>query len=123
MIFGYTLEEARKAVIAFITFGAAIAALFIAYDPGINEALITLVGAVAGVVGVFMSPYNAEDLSKAVSQLQGAALSLVGFWVTVDPSLEVKIGTAVAAALSAYAVFKVRNKQPTASASVLQKAP
>lgn len=114
MIFGYTLDESRKAVLAFAAFAAAIAALFITYDPSINEAAVTVVSAIFGVIGVFLAPYSPENLSKAVTQLQTSLVALVSFWVTIDPSLEVKIGTAVAAALSAYAVFKIRNKQPAA---------
>ena len=112
MIFGYSLSEAKKTVIAAITFGGAIALLFITYNPGINESAITLAGALFGVLGVFMAPqFSVEDLSKALVALQGAAIAMANFWVTVSPSLTVKITTAVGAIIALVAIYVANNSK------------
>lgn len=112
MIFGYTLAEAKKAVIAFITFGGAVLAMFIAYDPGINEAAITLAGAIFGVVGVFLTPqFSIEDLSKAVAALQGAAIGLGNFFLVIEPSTEVQITSVVGAAIALFAIYRANNEK------------
>jgi hypothetical protein len=119
MIFGYTLDESKKFVITAITFGAAIAAMFIAYDPGINEAAITLASALFGVAGVFLAPqFSIEDLSKSLEALKGAAIGMANFWFVVEPSLEVKIGSALAAAIALYAIYKANNNKPHNVATV-----
>lgn len=113
MIFGYTAAQAKKTVVAAITFGAAIAAMFIAYNPGINEAAITLAGAVFGVAGVFLSPqFSIEDLSKAVVALQGAAIGLGNFFLVIHPSTVVQITSVVGSALALYAIYRANNEKP-----------
>jgi hypothetical protein len=110
MILGYTLAQARKAVISAIVLVAAAVGLFVAVDPNFTQAVIALAGAGFGVAGVFAAKnHTVDDLSKAVAQLQASALSAVGFYVTVPMSTVGKISTLVAALLSAYAVYRVPN--------------
>jgi hypothetical protein len=119
MIFGYTLAEAKKTVIAVITFGAAVAAMFIAYNPGINEAAITLAGAIFGVIGVFLSPqFSIEDLSKAVAALQGALIALGNFFFVIHPSTVVQITTVVGSAIALYALYRANNEKNHNAVSV-----
>jgi hypothetical protein len=113
MIFGYTLAESKKAVLAFILFGGSIAALFVAYNPEVNQVAISIAGAVFGIIGVFASPqFSIEDLSKWVTALQGAVIAMANFWVAVSPSLTVKITTAVGAAIGLYALYRANNEKP-----------
>jgi hypothetical protein len=113
VIFGYSLAESKKFVIAAITFIGAIVAMFVAYNPGINESAITLAGAVFGVAGVFMAPqFSVEDLSKSLVALQGAAIAMANFWVTVSPSVTVKITTAVGAIVALIALYVANNEKP-----------
>lgn len=113
MILGYSLAEAKKAVIALIVFGASVVAMFIAYDPGINEAAITLAGAIFGVIGVFAAPqFSMEDLSKAVVALQGALIALGNFFLVIHPSTVVQISSVVGSALALYAIYRANNEKP-----------
>lgn len=115
MIFGYTFEEAKKAVGSAVILGLAALALFVTYDPGLDAAFITLVGAAFAVVQVFMSPYSPTDLSKAVSQLQGSVATLLGFWITIDPGFWIKVSSVIAAGIATYTVFKLRNEPAPAA--------
>jgi hypothetical protein len=113
MILGYSLDEAKKFVIAAVAFAAAIAAMFVAYDPGINEAAISIAGALIGIVGVFQAPqFSVEDLSKYLEALKGALIAMANFWFVVDPSWSVKISTAIAGGVALYAVYKAKNNKP-----------
>jgi len=110
MIFGYTLGEAQKFVVAFIFFAATLAGFFIAFDPATTPALVAVSGAIFALAGVFLNKqHTVDDMSKALSQLQGTLISLVGIYVTVDPALITKIGMAVAAVIGVYAVYKREN--------------
>lgn len=106
-----TLAQARKAVVSLIAAGSAAAALFIVFDPNLTQALTTLAGAVFGVIGVFSTKNSTpDDWSKAAQQLQGAALSVVGFFVAVPTDTPEKITALVAALIATYAVFRVPNE-------------
>lgn len=112
MIFGYTLDEAKKAVIAAIAFTGAIVALFVAYDPGVNEAAISIAGALIGIIGVFQAPqFSIEDFSKYLEALKGALIAMANFWFVIEPSLTVKITTAVGAIIALVAIRRARNNK------------
>jgi hypothetical protein len=114
LIFGYSVAEAKKAVVSAIFLIGAIAALVLSnYDPGFTEACVALAGSVFAVIGVFLSKNHTEDdLSKAVSQLQGGALTVIGYFVTVQPGTVQKITILAGAAVSVIAVFWVSNDMP-----------
>jgi len=114
LIFGYSVAEAKKAVVSAIFLVGAIAALVLSdYDPGFTEACVALAGSVFAVVGVFLSKNHTEDdLSKAVSQLQGGALTVVGYFVTVQPGTVQKITILAGLVVSVVAVYWFRNDLP-----------
>jgi drug/metabolite transporter superfamily protein YnfA len=122
LIFGRSIPEARKAVVAMLSLAGAILALVLSnYDPSFTEACIALAGAVFAVAGVFMAKNHTEqDLSKAVSQLQGAALTVVGYFVTVQPSTAQKITIIGGAIVSVIGVWWVKNDIPYTKASELE---
>lgn len=123
MIFGYSLAECQKAIVSFIILALAVAALFITVNPGLQTACVVLAGAVFAVIGVFMTKqHTVDDVGKAVSQLQGAVLSVVGLFVEVPTTTVAKIGVIVAALLAAYAVYKRENPPSTVSfPTIVQK--
>ena len=107
------LAEMRKTLIALIALGAAVAALFWTVNPNWAQAGIALVGAAFAVITVFLSKNHTEaDLSKAVAQLQAAALTVVGFFATVPTSTSGKIALILGALIAAYGVWKVPNANP-----------
>jgi hypothetical protein len=115
VIFGYTLEEARKAVVAFVFLILSAFALFVVFpadikDVSFTDAVIALTGSVFGTVGVFMDKnVTADDLSKAVTQLQGSALAVVGYFTVVPVGTVEKISLFAGAILSVYLVFRTPN--------------
>lgn len=110
MIFGYSLAEAKKTVTAAVIFVLSAIALFVAYDPGIKEGLIVLVGNGFAVAGVFLAPkFSIEDLSKTLAQLSGSVFSLLTFFVKFDPSLPVVVGSIIALIPIGYAVWRTGN--------------
>jgi len=112
MLFGYSLAQARKAAISLVVLGCAVAGLVISgIDPNFQQAAVLLTGSIFAVVGVFASKNATEDdLAKAVAQLQGNALTVVGYFVTVPTATAGKISLVVGALLGAYAVFRVPNE-------------
>jgi multisubunit Na+/H+ antiporter MnhB subunit len=106
-----SLAQAKKAVVSLIFLGGAAAALiFSGYNPDFTQSVVALAGAGFGVVTVYMAKnHTDDDLSKAVAQLQGAALSVVGFYAVIPTDTVGKISLLTGAALSAFAVFKARN--------------
>lgn len=110
----YSLAEVRKFVVAAVIAALAAVAFFVAYDPGFEEAVVSLVGAVFAAIGVFADRNATEDdVSKAVTALQGAALSVVGFFATVPAETETQIGVLVGALLSVYLIWRTRNDYVT----------
>ncbi len=106
-----SLSQAKKAVVSLVFAGAAAAAFIVQFDPNLTESLVALTGAVFAVIGVFVSKNHTEDdLSKAVSQLQGSALSVVGFFTVVPTTTVEKVTALVASLLSVYGVYKVTNE-------------
>ena len=125
MIFGYSSAEAKKAVASMIALAGAIAALIISdYDPNVTETCIALAGSVFEVIGVFLSKnFTEEDLSKAVSQLQSASLTVVGYFAVVDPGTVETITMVAGALVSAYAVYRVTNEGEHSSVAETNPAP
>lgn len=113
--FSYRLGEIRKSVVAGLVLGLAVLGLLWVHDPSFDQAVIVLAGEVFAVVGVFLAKnHTIDDVSKALSQLQGAVVSVVGYFVVINPTTLEKMSVLVAAAVSAYAVFKTTNYRRTA---------
>lgn len=113
MIFGYTVAESKKFVIAFIAFGGAMAAMLITYDPGINEAAISIAGSLIGIIGCFTATqFSIEDFSKYLEALKGALIAMANFWFVMDPSWTVKATTLVGAIIALAAIRVANNEKP-----------
>ncbi len=68
-------------------------------------------GALFAVGGVFLAKnHTTDDLSKAVTQLQGAALTIVGYFATADPGTVEKIAVVTGAVVSVIGVWWARNE-------------
>lgn len=108
---GLSIDEAKKAVLAFVVAVFALAAFFITFDPGAQTATIAVVVAVFNVIGVFMAKnHTADDLQKALTAFQASTVALLAFFVTVDPSTVESVGAILTAIVNVYAVYKVTNK-------------
>lgn len=105
------LAEIRKTLVAIVALGCAVAGIFISgFNPNFQQAAIMLIGSVFAVIGVLCAKNHTEDdLSKAVAQLQGSALTVVGYFTQIPTSTAGKIGLIVGALLSMYAVWRVPN--------------
>jgi len=118
MIFGYTLDQAQKAVIAFVGFALLLVAYFVAFEPGTEAAVTAVIVYGFGVARVFMAKnHTVDDLQKAVEALATSVVGLVGLYVTVDPSVLETVLAAVANAAVVYGVYRVANgpTEPTGS--------
>ena len=105
-----SLSEARKAAVALAAAVIAGAAFVIDFDPSFTDAVVVLTGAVFGVIGVFAAKnHDPADLQKAVTALQGAALSVVGYYAVVDPGTVGKIEALGAALVGVVGVYWARN--------------
>jgi len=113
VVFGYSVAESKKFVIAAIAFTGSIVALFVAYNPGVNEAAISIAGALFGLIGVFTATqFSIEDFAKYLEALKGACIAMANFWFVVNPSLTVKITTAVGAIIALVAIKYANNEKP-----------
>lgn len=122
MILGRSLAETKKAVVAFISLVGAVLALALSdFDPSFTDACIALAGGVFAVIGVYMAKnHTGQDLSKAVAQLQGAALTVVGYFATVQPGTVQKISVLTGAVVSVAGVWWVRNEVPNTRVGELE---
>ncbi len=111
MIFGWSVEQTLKFLVALVTLVLAIVGLFVALKPGFDEAVVVLAGEIVGTAGVFMAKNITEDdVSKALAKLQGSIITVVGFFVVLDPT-DVEKATVIGGALaSVIAVYFVQNK-------------
>jgi len=110
MIFGYKLEEIRKAAVAFVVALVAIAGMFATLDPNTTQAAVAVVVALFNVVSVFLaSNHTLDDVSKAVQALQASSLGLITLFVTLDPGVVEAVAAIVLAFINVYGVWRVRN--------------
>lgn len=115
MIFGYSPAEAKKAIVAFATLVLSALALFVVFPPDIGEvsfqdAAVALTGSIVATIGAFMDKnVTADDLSKAVTQLQGSAVAVAGYFAVMPTSTVENISVAVSALLSVYLVYRIPN--------------
>lgn len=113
MIFGYSISEARKTVTAAVIFILSAVALFVAYDPGLKQAIIVLIGNGFSVVAVFAAPrFSINDLTKLLGQLAGSVQSLMAFFIVVNPNVWVVVGSVISLIPVGYAVWKMKNVEP-----------
>lgn len=108
---GYTLAESRKFVTAVVFAAGSAATLFVVFDPSFTQAIASLVGAVYATIGVFAATnHTVDDVQKALEALKGAALSVVGFYITVPASTGTQLTVLIISAVAVYAVYKRGNE-------------
>ncbi|MGH2975363.1 MAG: hypothetical protein ACRDLL_10935 [Solirubrobacterales bacterium] len=107
----YSLGELKKAIVSLVFLGAAVVGLFVAMDPNFVQACVSLVGAVFAVIGVFSARnHNVEDLQKALEQLKGTALVVVGYFTVVPTTTAERITAIVGGIVSVIAVYWTSNQ-------------
>lgn len=90
MIFGYSIAECKKAVIAGIYVVFALVML-IGFAPpiGFENAVLAIVGPLASVVLVFEAKnHTPDDVQKALEALKAAVFSALAYWVAVPNSTD-----------------------------------
>ena len=113
-MFGNTLAETQKAVLALLVSGLTLLGFFVVFDPGFNEAAVAVTVGAFNVLGVFLAKnHTPDDVQKSVSALAASTLGLVGFFVTVDANTTETVLGIVAALVNVYAVYRVRNEPVT----------
>lgn len=76
----------QKAITAGVGAVAAILVYFIGLDASFSEAMVGLVPPIFGVIQVFSTENSsATDWSKAAEALEAAALTVVGYFIVLDP--------------------------------------
>jgi len=106
----YSLGEMKKTIVSLIFLVAAVVGLFVAMDPNFVQACVSLVGAIFAVLGVFSAKnHNVEDLQKALEQLKGTALVVVGYFTVVPTTTAERITAIVGGLVSVIAVYWASN--------------
>lgn len=110
-ILGYTPSQIRKTLTAGIFAAAAVAGLFLQVDPNLTQAFVVLGGAVLTVVVTFATKNHTwDDVGKAVNAAEVAALTVLGYFVTVPSTTAEKIAAVTGAILLFVSVLKVPNE-------------
>jgi hypothetical protein len=109
------LARYRKAIVsAIVLVGAALALILNGYDPTFTQACVALVGPAFAVGAVLLSKnHSIDDLSKAVAQLQGAAVGVVGYFTVVPTDTLEKVTLLVGAVIGTIAVWWTTNDSAT----------
>jgi hypothetical protein len=111
--FKYKLAEVRKLIVSLLFAVAAVVGLFVTIDPTFVQACVALVGPVFAVIGVFgATDKSSDELQKALEQLKGAGLTVVGYFTVVPPSTAARISTLIVAVASVFGVYWIANKKP-----------
>ena len=107
----YKPAEVRKLIVSLIFAVAAVVGLFVTIDPSFVEACVALVGPIFAVVGVFgAADKSSDELQKALEQLKGAGLTVVGYFTVVPSSTAAQISTLIVAVCSVLGVYWIGNK-------------
>lgn len=116
--FKYSLAEVSPLIVSVVFLIGYGVTLFVAV-PGVGfvPAVAALVPAVFAVVEVFTKAApSAEDLSKALKQLQGAGTAVVAYFILIPADTTNKIGILIGAIVSFFAVAwahaKISKKPP-----------
>lgn len=116
MIFGYTLQEARKAVAVFVVAVIAAVAYFLSPLPhGFQHDVVVLVGLAFAVIGAFKATNSdPEDETKAIMALIGGVVTLVALFVQVPDLTAVEKVIALVLPLVLHEVVKQTPNGPAA---------
>lgn len=125
MIFGYSLAECQKAIVAAIYLVFAVVMLAgVVPHVGFEEAVIAVIGPTFGVVEVFLTTnHSAADLQKALEALKAAAMTAVGFYVATPANTEQVIGMLITGIVMAVGVYWARNRKPGEGSTVEPRGP
>lgn len=117
MLFGYSIDQVQKAVVAAVGAILLIVGFCVAFEPGTEAALTAIIVYGFGVARVAMAKnHTVDDLQKAVEQLATAIVGMVGLYFTVDPSVLEIVLAVIANVAVVYAVFRVPNAPAPARA-------
>lgn len=109
-IFGYTLPEIQKALIALAGLIIAGAAMFLTLDPSFQAGVEVLIIALIGVVSVFSLPNPSPDqVNKALGAFVTAFVAVLQFYHTVPSSTVTKILAIVYAFAVVYCIWRKSN--------------
>lgn len=118
-IFGYSLEEIQKSLVALVAFIIAGVALFVTLAPGFQEAVEVLLIALIGVVSVFSLPHPTVDsVNKALGAFISAAITVIQFYHTIPSSTTTKVIALVYAFAVVYVIWRTRNIQSTTPGAI-----
>lgn len=111
LIFGFSLAESRKAVVAAIYFGFAIVMLVgVVPHVGFQHAVLALVGPTYAVVGVFLAKnHTPDDLQKALEALKAAFTTAITFYIAVPASIGNVMTMLITGIVMAVGVYWARN--------------
>lgn len=106
---GYSADQIRKTIVAFVVAAAALVALFVQFDPNLPEAIVAVLIALFNVLAVFNAPSTPTDIGKTVRALIASGVALVAFFHSFNPDETEQILAAAGAAVNILGVFAVRN--------------
>lgn len=114
MIFGYTVDQVKKAVVAAVGAAILLAAFFIVFPVGFETAAMAVITQVFGVVGVFLAKnHTVDDVSKAIQQLTASVLALLVLFIQLDPNTVQTAIAIVGELVLAVSVFLAKNAPTT----------
>jgi hypothetical protein len=109
-VFGYTLPEIQKFLLALAALVIAGLALFIGFDPAFQPAVETLIVGFIGAVAVFSLPNpTADAVYKALAALAASLLTVVEFYHKFDPSTSTKVLALLYAFAVTYVIWRKGN--------------
>lgn len=111
LIFGHSLSETRKTVVAglYLLFSVVMLAGFVPHV-GFQEAVLAVVGPAYGVVGVFLAKnHDPADLQKALEALKAALMTAISFYVAVPEATNESVTLLITGIVMAVGVYWTRN--------------
>lgn len=104
--FAYSLSELQPLIVSAIFLVGFAVTLFVTAPVGFVPAVAALVGPVFALIGVFVAKaHSVDDLSKALEQLKGAALTVAVYFVAIPADTANKIGVVIGGVVSFAAVI------------------
>lgn len=117
-IFGYTLPEIQKFLIALVGLVIAGVALFVGFDPGFQPAVEVLVTGLIGAIAVFALPNpSADAVYKALAAFATALLTVVEFYQHIPSSTATKVLALLYAFALTYVIWRKGNSTPALDAN------
>lgn len=111
-IFGYTLPEVQKFLLALAALAIAGAAMFLTLDPGFQAGVETLIIGFIGAVAVFSIPNpDQEAVYKALSGLAGSLITVIQFYHAVPSGIGTKVVALCYAFAVAYCIWRKTNAE------------